>query len=109
MKIKLSNVGRKPSEILQLMLDSKRYDPFALYSSPSYMCAALADTYEKGRITRIEYWLAKKEVEKAIHGHSYLTNYLILRLNLAPESARKPENKLHFYRGLIKRLKAKGK
>ena len=104
----MNQTTRKPSEILQLILDKGLYKP----EKPStFMCCIINDAYcFRGLITRQEVLNTRAEVRLAIKHRHLLGSYLRDNLNINPATIEKyPFIKTLFYKGLIKRLKAQGK
>ena len=93
---------RKCSEVLQLALDE------GYYTGRGFMCYALAQMEWAGRINWSEMQQTQAAIRRAIRGRMTLASYLVVHLGLDRIAARKSANKLAFYRGLIKRLQARG-
>lgn len=99
---------RKPSEIIQLILDKGLYKPEEPHT---FMCCRINDAhFIYGLITGTEHEETKDAIGKAIKHRHLLDSYLRDNLNINPATIEKyPFIKTLFYKGLIKRLKAQGK
>lgn len=104
----MNQTTRKPSEIIQLILDKGLYKPEEPHT---FMCCRINDAYwSYGIITIAEYTGTKEEIRKAIKHRHLLDDYLTQHLGVHYKTIEKyPFIKTLFYKGLIKRLKAQGK
>lgn len=104
----MNQTTRKPSDIIQLILDKGLYKPEEPYI---FMCCRINDAhFIYGLITGREVHKTKEAIGKAIKHMHLLDDYLTNHLDINYKTIEKyPFIKTLFYKGLIKRLKAQGK
>lgn len=104
----MDQTTRKPSEVLQLILDKGLYKP---EKPGTFMCCKVNDAYwSYGIVSGKELEQTKEAIKDAIEHEHLLDDYLTHHLDVNYKTiANYPFIKTLFYKGLITRLKAQGK